>query len=448
MTNTGSPVDSTQSVTRDYAALVRAILLHFDGWVAEGNVPLMRIRRFLPHEKGMTWDRLEDRPDLMGLFLRRHSELLQDKELRALLESLIAANVIKRPQIQDSDGKDIVAFERIAPQALVNFGYVIVGLFRRHGRTPSEAEIANTYHQLIDPLYEVIVPLVGCRAGATPFQIGSTFELSPLTPEEKEAIWIDEMGQPVGTFLTLLALNTTTHKLGAILPYSVQVDLIEVNRIVTTLRLLKPGLVGAPAAFVRLSRDTFGGTIYDLNDTRIRRFGPTFELQEAENLDFADLYDKMRSGDTQLSLALRRFNQAYGRELPEDRIIDLAIALESSVLSDATDELKYRLSVRGATLLAEEKPPTDTQTILAALYDARSKIVHEGLALTHKRLRKIIERVGSGEPQAFAQTCEDLVRAILRSLLTLLRKHRLLREVVKEIDARLLSKLSASLDAR
>src|SRR5258708_3666465 len=99
--------------------------------IVERNVPQMRIRRFLPHENGMTWDRLEDRPDLMGLFLRRCSELLQEQELRDLLERLIAANVIKRPKIQDSDGNDIVAFERVAPQALVNFGYVLVGLFKR-----------------------------------------------------------------------------------------------------------------------------------------------------------------------------------------------------------------------------------------------------------------------------------------------------------------------------
>jgi hypothetical protein len=127
-----------------------------------------------------------------------------------------------------------------------------------------------------------------------------------------------------------------------------------------------------------------------------------------------------------LHVALRRFNQSYVRELLEDRVTDLAVALDSSVLAGQTSELRFRLKLRGTSLLAHTaRQPRQTRDLLEALYDTRSQIVHEGALLSDltarrgpgRRLRAAVQPVIGQQvltTQKIVLVWEDLVRDILR----------------------------------
>lgn len=120
-----------------------------------------------------------------------------------------------------------------------------------------------------------------------------------------------------------------------------------------------------------------------------------------------------------MTLPLRRFNQSYHRTLPEDQIIDLTVALESSLLfREKGEELSYRLSLRGAALLAPAGAwePEKSQALLKVMYDIRSKIVHDGRLLSdlEKDIKKKLQPVGIS-PREFPQQCEDIVRDVLKA---------------------------------
>src|SRR5262249_39794521 len=85
------------------------------------------------------------------------------------------------------------------------------------------------------------------------------------------------------------------------------------------------------------------------------------------------------------------------------------------LLSGISDELSYRFPLRGACLLADKWPPTESRSLLDALYKTRSKIVHEGLGLTDQKITKFVQAVVPPlEIQRFLHRAEDIVRDILK----------------------------------
>ena len=82
-----------------------------------------------------------------------------------------------------------------------------------------------------------------------------------------------------------------------------------------------------------------------------------------------------------LDVAVRKFNELYQRRSLEDRIIDMSILLESTLLHGQDRELRYRLALRGAHLLKSTRRTKETFDLLKKFYDLRSDIVHEGKTL-------------------------------------------------------------------
>jgi hypothetical protein len=112
-------------------------------------------------------------------------------------------------------------------------------------------------------------------------------------------------------------------------------------------------------------------------------------------------------------IAFRRFNQSFRRKDVDDRLVDLAIVLESTVLAGATAELFWRAQVLGAELLRSELKPATARDQIKALYDARSKIVHEGVVFaeaffTYREWKKV-----AATAEAFDATMIELARKIL-----------------------------------
>jgi len=119
-------------------------------------------------------------------------------------------------------------------------------------------------------------------------------------------------------------------------------------------------------------------------------------------------------------VAFHRFNQAMRRTHVEDRIIDLAISLESTVLAGISTELSWRARMLGTELLRGSVPHAHARMMLDCLYKARSKIVHEGALLsdvvaskseTGKALRKLATTV-----DAFDDAMVTLLQAVMHAV--------------------------------
>ena len=133
-------------------------------------------------------------------------------------------------------------------------------------------------------------------------------------------------------------------------------------------------------------------------------------------------------GDAGLGIASRKLRDTYGRMQHEDRIIDIAILLESTLLHGIGQELNYRFALRGSLLLREVRDPTTSFDEFRRLYKVRSQIVHEGA-----RLKDILR--GSGEtPVEFVDHALGLARDTLRLLFVEVEQGTSLAAVLERID--------------
>lgn len=128
-----------------------------------------------------------------------------------------------------------------------------------------------------------------------------------------------------------------------------------------------------------------------------------------------------------LTIAIQRFNRAFGEEHWQERLTDLAVALEAAMGQENDPaELSLRLRNRAAALLADESD--DAGRIfddLGVMYDLRSRVLH-GSSQDPKKLMTRIEKVPAAaldtmpgtKVEFFIDRSRDLVRrAILARLL-------------------------------
>jgi hypothetical protein len=127
-----------------------------------------------------------------------------------------------------------------------------------------------------------------------------------------------------------------------------------------------------------------------------------------------------------LTIAVQRFNRSFGEEHWQERLVDLAVALEAALgQEDSPGEIQLRLQTRAAALLADGAD--DASRIfddLAVMYDLRSRVVH-GSSQSTEKLRRRIEKVPATalgrmpgiKTELLIDRCRDLVRrAILARL--------------------------------
>lgn len=110
-------------------------------------------------------------------------------------------------------------------------------------------------------------------------------------------------------------------------------------------------------------------------------FRPTIVLDEAMGQKLKRWWPRVRdimgSSRDHLRLPAQRLVDGLGRARPDDAIIDYAIGLESLLTEGVRDELRYRFSLRGATILAwEDGVRNEGFRQLRDFYDLRSKIIH------------------------------------------------------------------------
>jgi hypothetical protein len=354
---------------------------------------------------------------------------------------------------------------------------------------PSNEQLLEKYYyyrsiwENPDIANQVIFPLTHFRSDIRQIStIGTRFQLAPFPPEERATVW--NKSYPYDWYQLApiepdIYEKSTTFKLIASHDGSEYPFIDEAGDILTTLRLWKLGAVAIPVVFVRHASAWLHRTkvaefnVTLLNDYRIhkgrRKLGRShapYILDETDLPEINTLFNALQTLSRQnssgkqkspnkplpaeatrrygeLDMAIRRFNQSYLRDLPEDQIIDLAIVLESTLLAKERDELNYRLSLRGAALLADQSQwgLHKSQMLLKIMYEVRSGIVHNGQYLAD--LQKSIDKLKPFEiqPQDFAQQCENIVRDILRTYVFRRAEGKSLETINQELERQILEGL-------
>ena len=148
------------------------------------------------------------------------------------------------------------------------------------------------------------------------------------------------------------------------------------------------------------------------------------------SLIFRQLLNGVPNG---FALAIRRFSQSFGRHTPEDAIIDLAIALEATLLHGQNTELSYRIQLLGAALL--RRTAKQAANALKDLYSVRSKIVHGA---------KTLHELKGTMTDAFVNEMRLLVAELLREYLSLLAIHKSMNGVCRALEGQVLASVSTS----
>ncbi len=375
-----------------------------------------------------------------------------------------AKGLLPSPEISDSAGRPIrvTTFEQVQLFLVRELLSPVLDVLNQYGvGKPSHEQILASYHRwrgLWSAIpgtigqWEVSIPLFNFSCDLQQAQaISSQLQLAPFTAEEKTTMWNSStFPQPfMGIPITFEAFRQTKYKLRGTRSRlqggrDVGQDIpVELDDIITALRLLKAGDVGA-LAFFETGRMVGGPVTAGMSRPlalQLRQYGTRYDLTESDLPQVTSLYGALQGIGPQkkgLAFALRRFNQSYGRDLLEDRITDLTFALDSCLFDTKETELRYRFSLRGAAMLATTRTniltPRQSQFFLFLMYDIRSAIIHSGKRLADLRgmLRKL-ERVGL-QPDQFPQLCENIVREILLAYVRRLATRQSKQTIIQDLD--------------
>jgi hypothetical protein len=232
-----------------------------------------------------------------------------------------------------------------------------------------------------------------------------------LTVEEKDFLLYQKIVRHPNCYYCLET------KLDSVVPIE------KANLVVSALRLLKSGPVGANSFFYAISDMVKGAhdkhsldlgrldgstTVDSFSKGGISPSGATsYVLKEDEKARLIALHIKINGiRDHKLSLALEHFNMSYSTRWPEKEILDLLIALETLYL-DGASEKKFRLTCYVTSTLSSssEENGEEIWRYISEAYDLRSNLVHRGEALPEK----ILLRKGTTRTQVSA---EDLLKKI------------------------------------
>lgn len=160
------------------------------------------------------------------------------------------------------------------------------------------------------------------------------------------------------------------------------------NNVVTSLRLLKPGIVGRFPTHNIIRGDPSGLETWCSSEElfyqpSLLNWPEQYQLNTGDIERLTQLFNAVNEfGDMRMGIALSRFNRQYARDDDVDKLIDLLVGFESLYLRE-NDELKIRLATRVATHLGDDSTPVKTRKILyqsiSTAYRLRSNCIHGSL---------------------------------------------------------------------
>jgi|GEM_PF-3644708 len=399
------------------------------------------------------------------------AKLWNDATIEASVRTLLEAGVLFPPTVTGNDGQRIAdpSFEAMNPELVQGLLPQIVATAEEaKSLEPPDEVLRNAAISFIRSRTEpqpwsFSVPLINLSSEVVPITFGR-LTLDPLGDDEKSRLW--GPGSIHVEMIRLLDLLRSTLKLsycgvhekamkhGAVSVGPFEAELrSEAGHLVTALRLLKSGQVGAPIyahleeehGMSHMGNQTPYRTDEDLSPDR-------FELRGCEIAQVQEIFNSLQKANANgtlaaLDIALRRFNLSYARSTPDDRVVDFAIAYEASVLHGVKDELRYRLALRTAALLRETYKPDATSTFMKKFYDVRSQVVHEGVPLHVALKKQKVKRYGSTESMPageFISHAGELLRACLCVYLRVAASGSSIGTLNEELDAQIISSLQTA----
>jgi hypothetical protein len=162
--------------------------------------------------------------------------------------------------------------------------------------------------------------------------------------------------------------------------------LIDLHEIRRCLGLVGPGLLTSTVEWTQILNEDLNELLGYGRMYRAHEIQPHV-LQDAENFDALTACEIVQNYFVvdpvlrpKINLAISRFDQALRRYNPGDAALELCIALEALLVGDGPGELTWKVSLRAALLIGgtkEEKRAN--RSIIKALYQTRSRVVHTGL---------------------------------------------------------------------
>jgi hypothetical protein len=310
-----------------------------------------------------------------------------------------------------------------------------------------------------------VIPLIRFSAEHVPIQVMAGLRIDALSGEVKTAAWPksnwEQMRFPIADFAAARYCITGLFEQARedrTFPTDDRVASLA-NSVVSSLRLLHPGHVAAPAGVAYTSDRIPDPSLearwgnFRVPECEPNPGGPEYALAAIEVAEFKIILGQLQSlADGKalrpLAVALRRFNLSYSRANRDDEVIDLVVALESSLLHKLDDkhELSYRMALRGATLLRATRDPRATFQFLRNLYNARSDVVHSGRTLDEmvgtrdKLLKQFLDR-GEGVVEC-VEEARQLTREVIRGYLQRIAGNGSIGAVNDELDQMVVGRLS------
>jgi Apea-like HEPN len=218
-----------------------------------------------------------------------------------------------------------------------------------------------------------LIPLANFVSEIDRYEFPNGYLLEPLGPDEHAIIRTTPLMAQNYSFY----IGPPEYKLVNQDESPISTEIEKPVEIIRAMRLCHAGDICAPI-YVDLYSDSRGWTMGGFS--RHITAGSPYQLRK-QDIPAIDRFVKLLSephcrANHRLENALTRFDDVHARNRLDEEIIDCFIALESCLTPDQSSELAYRLQFRTAALLAQERDPVDVQLLVAAGYDARSKIVH------------------------------------------------------------------------
>jgi len=274
-------------------------------------------------------------------------------------------------------------------------------------------------------IFRITAPLnSGCNI--KDMDLGDGLKIRSITDEELQELWrrsrfgvISRLDIPF--FKHTLELEYTISKNSSIWWTHQEKAKECLNDLITALRLFKRGGVSFNTyrlypkgwasrtnsvfweSHMGLSRTSYGGGHYVLGG-------------EPEIEQFQEFWRTFREIDFQsnpfLKMAISRFNFAYEKKNPEDKLVDYMISFESLFMKE-TQELSHRLSARISRFIKDDYDERKKLYLdFKKIYGIRSKIVH-GESISPKSLKQVkVESI-----HGLIQKTDELLRESIKEFI-------------------------------
>ena len=406
-----------------------------------------------------SWEVVESIPYLSPISADARLRVLNDERTVALLREVWEGGDLFHFPLFNESGETIKSpdFADVAPHLLDRLLHLISRSIEKSERLSFDpAQLLKIFaqgkrHELSPTIpCTMIAPLVNFFAEECPVELGDGLRILPFTAEMKSKVW----GRGgIGSYIDLdtyehcnFYLETSYSRSN---PRSAdpKQELTARSKLrlgVLALRLLHEGKCRAPVhvQWPILFGVANGGQFGPLMEPDVHGWKSWDEylLSASDIVQLQEMFKTLEvvgssANFSGLEISFDRFNNSYARTTSDDGIIDIAIALESSLLSGIKVELGYRLSLRGAALLRDTRDPAETAEELKRLYDVRSEIVHGGASLDAfartTRGKKLLKEVSAHE---YSARMHGLLREVIAELVFRVAKGEKVQELTKSLD--------------